>query len=178
MRTKVYDTRIQAPVEEVWEFYTAANAAKLLTPPEAHLELEGPPHGITLGAVLSFTTKTGTAKRHWTLRVDHVERGRSFRLVALKSPFKSWTHTVMLFDEQGDTLVEEKVEYQWKSGPVGAIANQVSTEEKLDHFFKHRGRTARHLMESSAVVINEDLIGSSHEYVSDMDLSGPTNPPL
>lgn len=170
MPTKVYECLIRAPLDKVWAFHTNADAIKLLTPPEYRLQVLSKDTSIRNGAVHNYKSKPTVFPVTWSAHIEDVKDRRSFRDRALKSPFKKWDHLHEFIDAEGDTIVRDTVDYQWKWGPFGALAHAVAMEEKIDKLFHYRHKTARHMLETTTAVINDELIGSHDHYESDMDV--------
>ena len=169
MPTKVYECLIRAPLDKVWAFHTNADAIKLLTPPEYNLKVLSKDTSVRNGAVHNYKSKPTVFPVTWSAHIEDLKDHRSFKDRALKSPFKKWECLHEFVDAEGETVVRETVSYEWKWGPVGALVHAVAMEEKIDNFFRYRQKTARHMLETTSAVFNDELIGSHDHYESDIE---------
>lgn len=158
MVKKVFETRIDAPVQKVWDFYKSAEALKLLTPPNLPITLLSTDNSVREGALHIVQTKIFGRKIVWKARITQVSPPASFRDTAEQSPFKSWTHLHEFIDDEGYTILRDTVEYEPPGGIFKKLVNTFLVEDRLVEVFKYRHRTTRTLMESTPATLNEALM--------------------
>lgn len=159
MVTKVYETRILAPVQKVWDFHSSADALKILTPPGQEVTLLSKDNAVRDGAIHIIQTKKFGLKIVWKAKIHGVRPPHEFTDTAIKSPFKSWTHRHEFIDAEGDTILRDTVTYTPPGGPLRKLVNTMMIEEEIDKLFKYRHRVTKEMNETTAAVINPELIG-------------------
>ena len=170
MVTKVYETLIQCPVERAWEFFSAPDALKILTPAEQHLEVLTPFSGLREGAIQAWKVRQFGLRLTWKTRIAAVSDPYEFVEIGIKTPFKTWTHVHQFIDEQGDTLLRDTITYEPR-GIVGLLMDQMLLADAVDDAFKHRHLTAKSMLESVRAVVNTELVAEERVYVSDFDIA-------
>lgn len=170
MPTKVYETRIRASVQSVWDFLASPLSLRLLTPPDQEMEIVSKDNQLREGVVQEFKTKQLGIWITWKIRVTKVTAPHAYTYSGIKTPFKEFTHHVDLIDDCGESILRETVHYELKGGAIGNLVNAVSSDERLDKYFKFRQRTLRNHMETSKAAINTELFERETEYVSDFAL--------
>ena len=118
-------TRLDAPLEAVWQFHSTVDGLAAVTPSWFDLRVEsvtGPdgaadPAILEAGATVSLSMRPlGVGPRqHWTSRI--VERQRQddlawFRDEMLEGPFPRWVHTHRFRADGDATVMTDIVEYR------------------------------------------------------------------
>lgn len=169
MATFRRSTRVQAPLDRVWEFHSTADGLEALTPDWFDLRIEaveGPdgdpdPDVLDVGATLTSSIRPfGVGPRQrWTSEI--VERQRTdeqaiFRDRMVDGPFATWEHTHRFVadptgsahdsdDAETTTTVIDHVEYALPGGPLGRIADPFA-RLGFEPMFRHRHRRTRELL--------------------------------
>lgn len=159
MVRKVYESRIEAPVEKVWAFHSSAEALKILTPPWQEVRLVSTDNTVREGALHVLETRKFGLKLLWKARISEVTPPSGFRDTAEKSPFKRWTHRHDFLDEEGMTILRDTVEYEPPGWIFGGMLNALFIEEDIDKLFKYRHQMTKQFLETTPLVLNPDLIG-------------------
>jgi len=154
------ETRVAAPLDEVWAFHSRVEGLEALTPDWMHLRVEsveGPdgepdPEVLETGAEITTSVQPfGIGPRQgWTSRI--VERRESegaalFRDEMVEGPFETWVHTHSFYAEGEMTRVRDRVEYALPGGGVGAAVSPL-TAVGLEPMFRYRHRTTHEVLES------------------------------
>ncbi|MDI9638971.1 SRPBCC family protein [Kamptonema cortianum] len=169
MVTKIYEVRLDVPIQRVWDFHNDPNALRVLTPDDIPIQWISQEHKIREGAIHEFKTKQMGLPMRWKAKIHQVEEPYGFRDTALKSPFKSWTHKHEFIDADGQTIVRDTITYTPPGGIFRKLINTLLIEDRLDHLFKYRHTAMHDMIETEPVKINEELIGASDHYASDFD---------
>ena len=151
------ETRIDAPLDAVWEFHSTVEGLRALTPEWARLRVEAVigPDGDPLPT--SAPLETGTtvhlsvrpfgigSRREWISEI--VDRDRRtgaayFRDEMRDGPFRRWIHTHAFFADDGATRLRDRVEYRSPAGPGADPFGRPI----LDAGFRYRHRRTRELL--------------------------------
>lgn len=172
MPTYHRETWVDAPLEEVWQFYSTADGLVSVTPEFVNLRVErvtGPdgesdPEILEEGTHIEMSMRPfGMGPRQsWTSVITERVRGDDrahFRDVMEDGPFPHWEHTHRFYAAEsadapdggeggsaGETLVSDRVEYELPFGEVGALVAEFG-EVGFEPLFRARHRTTRRILE-------------------------------
>jgi ligand-binding SRPBCC domain-containing protein len=159
MPTFTYESRVDAPLDEVWEFHSTTDGLVGLTPGWMNLVVEGTrgpdgdpdPDELVEGSEVDVSLKPLGVFPRVTWRSVILERdrddGRAYFVDGMEDgPFKRWKHTHE-FEADGDgTVVRDTVEYSlplWMLGRAGSPAFRLNAR----FMFRYRHRRTRELLE-------------------------------
>jgi ligand-binding SRPBCC domain-containing protein len=158
MPSYMRETRVDAPLDEVWAFHSKVSGLEALTPGFMNLEVEGVtgpdgepnPEVLEPGSRIEMAMRPGGIgpRQTWTSVItDRGEREGSayFRDEMEGGPFPQWVHTHRFFADDGATIVHDQVEYSLPvvGGALGPLGNWVGFEP----MFRYRHRKTRELLE-------------------------------
>ena len=137
MHTKVFELKVDAPPERVWEFHNSEDALKKLSPPGMRVK---PVKGAKLedGALQVFRFWRLGLPMTWKARISQVTPPYGFTDQAEKSPFKFWRHRHDFIPDGDGTLIREVVAYILPFGKLGKALNKLIVSKSLDESFAHR----------------------------------------
>lgn len=152
-------TRVEAPLEAVWDFHSRTSGLEALTPDWLHLRIEeatGPdaspdPDVLEAGStVVSSIRPFGVGpRRRWTsaIRERREADGHAlFRDEMVDGPFREWDHTHRFSAAGEGTVVHDRVAYRLPGGVVGRLVDPVAFVG-LEPMFRHRHRRTKELLE-------------------------------
>lgn len=159
MPTYERETRVEAPLEEVWRFHSGVSGLEAATPDWMGLRVEsatGPngepdPDVLEPGATVTLSIRPfGIGPRQrWTSAITERERADGtayFRDEMVDGPFERWVHTHAFYGDGDETLVRDRVEYELPFGPLGAAATPFS-RVGFETMFRARHRLTRAALE-------------------------------
>lgn len=147
MVTKTFETWVDAPVDEVWDFHSTAEALVALTPPGRKVELIGQDLDVREGAEHRIRVRVGPFPVEWRARISDVEPPRRFVDTAEKSPFAYWQHVHEFVSEGDRTLLRDTVTYIPPMGLIGWVANALFISRDIDRMFAFRHRVTKEEVE-------------------------------
>jgi len=153
------ETRVAAPLPEVWNFHSSVSGLLELTPAFMNLRIESVtgPDGNTNPEVLEVGTAIRMSMRpfnfgprqEWTSVITDREYrdGRAtFRDAMENGPFDRWVHTHEFVGDDGETLVRDHLEYELPGGSVGEAVGPLATVG-FEPMFRYRHRKTKELLE-------------------------------
>jgi ligand-binding SRPBCC domain-containing protein len=159
MPTYHRETWINAPLEEVWEFHSRIEGLTEVTPEFMNLRVEsvtGPdgepdPEVLEEGARIELSMRPFDVgpRQSWTSVIVEREEGDGkahFRDEMEDGPFPTWEHTHRFYEEDGETLVSDKVEYELPFGELGEFVAQFG-DLGFEPMFRGRHRKTKRLLE-------------------------------
>lgn len=154
------ETRVAAPLEDVWEFHSTVSGLEALTPEFMGLRVEsvegpeGEPHPEVLetGARIHLSVQPfGVGpRRSWTSLVTERERtdgAARFNDRMEEGPFPEWEHAHEFYEDDGGTLLVDRVHYRLPGGSLGELAASFG-DVGFEPMFRYRHRKARELLEA------------------------------
>ncbi|MDG5817360.1 SRPBCC family protein [Natronococcus sp. A-GB7] len=159
MPTYERQTRIEAPLEDVWEFHSRVTGLEGVTPAWMGLTVEsvvGPdgepdPGVLEAGSEVTLSTRPfGVGPRQrWTSMITERERTDGtayFRDEMVSGPFERWVHTHAFYGDGDETLIRDRVEYELPFGPLGRAATPFS-RIGFETMFRARHRLTKEQLE-------------------------------
>lgn len=159
MPTYRHESRVHAPLAEVWEFHSKINGLEALTPGFANLRVEsardpdGEPNPEILheGAAVDLSIQPfGVGPRQdWTSTIEErrEESGAAlFRDEMNDGPFPHWEHTHSFYADGDDTIARDRVEYRLPFGELGHFAGPFAVVG-FEPMFRYRHAETKRLLE-------------------------------
>ncbi|WP_251342491.1 SRPBCC family protein [Haloplanus halophilus] len=152
-------TRVDAPLDSVWDFHSRVSGLEALTPDWLNLRIEavrGPdgepdPGILETGSRIDASIRpfgVGPRQRWTSVITDRVRDGASayFRDEMVDGPFRRWEHTHRFFADGAKTVVDDRVEYALPFGPLGEAVAPLA-RVGFEPMFRYRHRRTRALLE-------------------------------
>jgi ligand-binding SRPBCC domain-containing protein len=162
MSTYRRQTRVAAPLSEVWTFHSRISGLEALTPSFMNLRVEGvtgpdgepDPEVLEAGSRIDMSMRPFEVgpRQTWTSVVTERREGDGtamFRDRMEGGPFPEWVHTHRFFADGEETLVVDTVEYRLPGGPVGEALGPLGWVG-FEPMFRYRHRRTRELLEDGA----------------------------
>lgn len=159
MATYRRETRIEAPLEEVWKFHSTTDGLEALTPDFLRLEIDrivGPdgeldPDVLEAGSRIELSIRPfgiGPRQRMTSLITERTsdDGARMFRDVMESGPFAEWEHTHRFFADGSGTRLIDDVSYLLPGGRLGRALSPFG-RLGLEPMFRGRHRTTKSLLE-------------------------------
>ncbi|PSP54373.1 cyclase [Halobacteriales archaeon QS_1_67_19] len=158
MPTYQRETRVDASLEDVWEFHSRISGLEALTPDWMHLQVEDVrgPNGRTrsdgvllVGSEVRLSVRPfGVGpRRPWVSRITRRERedgAAVFEDEMVEGPFPEWHHSHQFYADGGGTLIRDRVRYELPVlggllGPLGWLG--------FEPMFRGRHRRTKRVLE-------------------------------
>lgn len=147
--------RVERPRAEVFAFFADAANLERITPPEFGFSiLTPPPIEMKRGTILDYRLKVYGVPFRWKTLIEEYEPGVRFVDVQMKGPYKLWRHLHEFVEQDGATLVRDRLEYELPLGPLGRLAHAVAVEPKLHRIFDYRSRIIETVFASASVSVS------------------------
>lgn len=157
MATYQREVWVDAPFEDVWQFYSTIDGLEALTPEWMHLRVEairGPedesnPKVLETGTRIRLSLRPFDVgpRQRWVstiVRREEEDGSAMFRDEMSGGPFPEWQHTHQFYAGDERTLVRDTVEYRFPAlGEVGSPFAKVGFEP----MFRYRHRKTKELLE-------------------------------
>jgi len=136
-------TRVRAPLDEAFAFFSRAENLGLLTPSAMRFSIAGPPPVIGEDATIEYRLRVGPVPIMWRSRIVDWTEGVRFVDLQERGPYRTWWHE-HAFDAEGEmTVMHDRVWYAPPLGPLGRLANRLFIVPALRRIFQYRADVIR-----------------------------------
>ena len=142
MADHVLETRVWLgrPRPDVFAFFAdPANLAQL-TPPWLRVRLLTPHAVLATGAVLDYELRWLGLPLRWRAFVREYDPPYRFLDVQVRGPYARWEHRHRFLEEDGGTVVEDRLVYRLPLGPLGRALHAVLVGRQLRAAWAYRER--------------------------------------
>ena len=134
--------KINASLNEVWDFISAPANLKEITPAYMGFDIitKGLPDKMYEGMIIAYKVKPlAGIKTTWVTEITQVKEGTYFVDEQRMGPYTMWHHQHIIEPlEEGGVLMKDIISYQPPFGFLGAMANAIVIKKKLNEIFNYR----------------------------------------
>jgi ligand-binding SRPBCC domain-containing protein len=131
-------TVIDAPIEQVFAFFSKPENLGVITPPKMGFQITERPGGMGHGALISYRVRIGPVPIRWQTRIEHWSPGEGFVDSQIRGPYHCWWHEHRFVADGERILMEDLVLYTPPLGLLGRVANHLFIRNQLQAIFAHR----------------------------------------
>ncbi len=131
-----------SPLEEVFAFHTCMDTVCWMLPDHLTVECIQAPCHLKLGDTIQYKVCLHSFYFCWQTTVVEYEENVSFTDLLEEGPFSFWRHQHLFEEEEGGTLMTDRIEYKLKFGVFGGIAAHFFVRRELDRIFTNRHEKA------------------------------------
>jgi ligand-binding SRPBCC domain-containing protein len=137
-------TVIDAPIEDVFAFFSRAENLGAITPPGMGFVITESPRRMEEGAIIAYRVRLAGLAVRWRSCIERWRPGESFVDAQLSGPYHCWWHEHE-FTRDGDrrTIMHDRVLYTPPLGIFGRLANRLFIANKLRSIFAYRSDAIR-----------------------------------
>ncbi len=143
-----FETVLRCTPEQLWDFHSSAAALRVLTPPSKQVEVIGEDLAVRDGAIHKIRVRQFGLPLVWVARIEQVQPPHQFVDVAVKSPFKSWTHRHEFLAHAEGALLRDTIDFEMPLGPLGSLVYALIVRRDLESMFAHRHKATKEALES------------------------------
>jgi ligand-binding SRPBCC domain-containing protein len=97
------------------------------------------------GTRIDYTISLHGLPMKWRTRIDEYVPGVRFVDSQEKGPYKLWRHTHEFREENGHTVMRDRVEYQMPFGLLGELVHALAVKAQLRRIFAFREQVVSQL---------------------------------
>lgn len=138
-------SRIEAPVEAVFQWHARPGAIERYSPPWDPIKVIRRSGGIKTGAKVAIRMKAGPVPYIWKARHTDFQENRLFRDEQISGPFSEWIHSHHFEADGPDACyVTDSISYRLPPHPFRQVLSYRMVENKLARIFNYRHFTLKH----------------------------------
>jgi len=127
---------IQAPLAEVFRFFSDAANLEHLTPPWLGFEVLTPaPIEMAPGALIDYRLRWRGVPLRWRTEIEIWEPTYRFVDRQIRGPYRLWRHEHLFEEHRGGTMVEDRIEY---AAIGGRLAHWLAVDRDVETIFAYR----------------------------------------
>lgn len=135
------ETVINAPLAEVFAFFSNAENLGLLTPAHLGFIIESPlPIQMRRGANIDYTIRVHGVPMRWQTEIESWQPGVAFVDSQTRGPYRSWWHEHSFRALGTQTIMHDRVFYSPPLGPLGWLAHRLKIRAMLTEIFRYRSK--------------------------------------
>ena len=135
-------TLLDAPIEQVFDFFSRAQNLALMTPGWMDFQIQGDvPEVPQEGATIDYTIKIGPLPLKWRTRFLAWEHQKRFIDLQERGPYALWHHEHRFIPDGRRTRMEDVVCYTLPFGPIGRLVHRLVVASQLRRIFSFRAAT-------------------------------------
>lgn len=126
--------------QKAWEFVSAPENLKLITPPEMKFEIRSKPQGkMYAGMMITYTVSPFPGvPLTWVSEITHVREPDFFVDEQRIGPYSLWHHQHILKEVKGGVEMTDIVTYKVPGGILGRLLNMLVIKHQLKKIFDYR----------------------------------------
>ena len=131
-------SRVPRCLPEVFSFFATAENLERLTPPELGFRIRSEvPIVMRPGALIVYTIKLYGIPMNWLTEITRWNPPYAFEDSQLTGPYEKWVHSHRFVEDNGDTIIEDRVVYALPFGMLGRLAHPL-VKRQLKRIFDYR----------------------------------------
>ncbi len=146
-----YHQVIKAPMQQVWDFFSAPANLSKITPPQMNfriLEMQG--DKMFAGQIIRYkVTVLPLIRVGWTTEITEVDNGVTFVDEQRKGPYRQWRHRHTFRQIDEGVEMTDVVEYAIPFGFFGRLANFLFVAREVKRIFAYRFQVVEKLFNQS-----------------------------
>jgi ligand-binding SRPBCC domain-containing protein len=134
------------PIEQVFEFFSAAENLEKITPPSLKFSIVTPqPIVMKKGLLIDYRLKIQGFPAKWRTRIAKWDPPHAFIDEQLIGPYHTWIHLHAFKEVPDGTQMLDQVDYRLPLEPIGKIAHPI-IRFQLKRIFTHRTKVIPKLL--------------------------------
>jgi len=153
------ETIVDAPLQEVWDFFSSPANLNRITPPDMSFEILSDV-GLKMhaGMIVRYKVRPiANIPLGWVTEITHCEEGQYFVDEQRFGPYRFWHHQhhfTSLAD--GRVRMTDIVHYDVGFGPLGRLMNKVYVASRLDDIFDFRATIIHDIFPQDRQALSDD----------------------
>ena len=135
------EQKLNASLDEVWDFISSPANLKQITPSYMGFDISSPnlAEKMYAGMMISYVVRPLFGiKTRWLTEITHVKNKSYFVDEQRFGPYVIWHHQHFIEPTDTGVLMKDIITYQPPFGVLGAIANTLIIQNKLEEIFEFR----------------------------------------
>ena len=135
------EQKLNASLDEVWDFISSPGNLKQITPSYMGFDISSPnlAEKMYAGMMISYVVRPLFGiKTKWLTEITHVKDKSYFVDEQRFGPYVIWHHQHFIEPTDTGVLMKDIITYQPPFGVLGAIANTLIIQNKLEEIFEFR----------------------------------------
>ncbi|MCF8237258.1 MAG: SRPBCC family protein [Saprospiraceae bacterium] len=146
---KQWQQDIQGNPQKIWDFFSRPENLQRITPKEMNFCIQSDITGQEMyeGMMIVYTVSPLLGiNMTWATEITHIRPGVHFIDEQRIGPYAMWHHEHWFEPIEGGVRMKDLLHYAIPFGPLGAIANALIVDKKVEGIFQHRTKVIEQLI--------------------------------
>ncbi len=134
--------KVNASLDEIWDFISSPKNLKEITPDYMGFDImdtHQPSDKMYEGMIIGYKVSPLLGiKTTWVTEITHIREKEFFIDEQRIGPYAMWHHQHLVEQIENGVLMTDIVSYEPPFGIIGALANKIVIESKIQQIFKYR----------------------------------------
>ena len=131
--------QVEAPLEQVFAFFSNPGNLARITPSWLCFRIHGPsPAALGEGSRIEYRIRWGLFTLRWVTRITRWRPTSEFQDMQEKGPYRTWLHTHRFSRRGSSVIMEDHVDYELPFGVLGRIAHRIRVRAEIEEIFEYR----------------------------------------
>jgi ligand-binding SRPBCC domain-containing protein len=132
-------TRVPAPVDEVFDFFSRVENLNRITPAWVNFTLPKTlPQQMALGTQFDFSLRLSGFPVRWKTEITGWDPPRSFEDTQVRGPYRQWVHFHNFTPDADETVMEDAVVYRSPGWILEPLVDFWYVRRRLEKIFDYR----------------------------------------
>lgn len=147
MRTYILEREQLLPssIDQVFSFFSRPENLQTITPPWLDFRMVEAPSALAAGSLIRYRLRWRSVPIRWTTEISEWNPPHGFVDRAVSSPYALWNHEHWFAEQNGGTMMRDRVTYALPFGWLGHLAHWGLVRNDVESIFDFRARTMRRL---------------------------------
>jgi len=133
------ELKIDAPLEEVFQFFSRADNLEKITPAWLRFKILTPlPIKMKVGTLINYRLSLYHLPLRWQTEIKVWEPPHRFVDIQRRGPYKEWIHEHAFTAVEGGCLVKDKVRYQVYGWILSPLIDRSFVRKDIEKIFNYR----------------------------------------
>lgn len=144
-------TTVDAPVDEVFRFFSSSGNLGAMTPPSLDFEIVSRPQPVESGTRIDYRLKVAGVPMKWRTSIESFDPKSGFVDDQESGPYRCWWHEHHFVPKGDKTEMVDRVQYDIPFGPLGSLVHEVFVKPMLSRIFAYRADVTKLRFRTPAV---------------------------
>ncbi|HXI14712.1 MAG TPA: SRPBCC family protein [Thermoanaerobaculia bacterium] len=133
------ETRIRAPIKEVFAFFSDPKNLARITPPAMKFKIvNAPERPLREGDRIDYQIRIMGVPLRWKTLITEWDEGRAFADYQEKGPYRHWLHRHTFTEAGSEVVMHDRVDYELPFGVVGRLFGGAFVRRQIQSIFDYR----------------------------------------
>jgi ligand-binding SRPBCC domain-containing protein len=136
------------PIDEIFAFFSRPENLQRITPAWLDFGMVETPEKLRVGSLIRYRLRWHGVPVRWTTEITEWNPPNGFVDRELSGPYALWNHEHRFAEQNGGTIMRDRVTYALPLGWIGRLAHGVLVKRDVERIFDFRNEAMKQLFGS------------------------------